>query len=308
MRFSHAHAFTAMALVLLMGCAPKPTSVFKESELAYFRGLFRPTGEVGWPTRGMMGKAEREAAAITSFRTHSSEVLPILVRGWEEGLAFPLPEEKPLRMPIPPMHEDILHLIICLDPAAAETMLVKKVRSHERMDAFNMSRDMLISILYWRLHSKQSMGLFKELIAENPDYRFLFVVYCAQENDRAGLADAKVLLRANKGQRYSLEAALREAAVYQLEGNTKALKEMYIRCPDCPEALYPLWGLVFMGRKDVVSGLAGARYVNDMAFPVLKATEKWEHDKSRPPCESGPVKGLLEMAVVNQYTPHRPVG
>lgn len=301
-----AHAFATIALVFLMSCSPKPASVFKDPEIAYLRGLFRPYGQPGWPT---MGKAERETAALASFRTHSAEVLPILIRGWDEGWQeYPWPEETPARMSVPQMNNDLLRLIICLNPAWAETMLVKQCRSLKGTHGADFSREIMLSNLYWRLHSKQSMGLFRDLMAEDPgQWRFKFVIYCAQENDRAGLPDAKVLLQAYKEKREPVEAALREAAVYQLEGNIKALQEMYRRCPDCPEALYPLWGLVFMGRKDIVSELAGSRYVNDKTFPVLAAAEKWERDKSRPPCDSAPVKGLVEMAVVNQYTPHRPI-
>lgn len=300
--------FVAMTFSFFLGCSPKPATVFKEPEMAYFRGLFRPHGEVGWPTRGMMGKTEREAAAIASFKAHPGEVLPILIRGWEEGFAFPLREEEPGRWPIPPMHEDILHLIICIDPAAAETMLVNKVRSPERAGEVNMPHDMLLSTLFWRLHSKQSMRLFKELMAEDPDkWRFPFVIYCAQVNDPAGLADAKILLRANRGEREPWEDALREAAVCQLEGDVKGMQRMCVRYKDSLGVWHPLWALVFMGRKDLVRELAMSSPVEGQALTVLEADEKRERDNTIPPCNSGPVPGLFEMSVVWRYTPHGPI-
>lgn len=255
-----------------------------------------------------MGKAEREAAAIASFRTHPAEVLPILIQGWEEGFSFPLPEEAPSRRPIPPMNEEILHLIICLDPAAAETMLVNKMRSLKGVREGDSSRDMLLSTLYWRLHSKQSMRLFKELMAEDPNqWRLFYVIYCAQENDLAGLADAKILLRACKGKRDALECTVGQAAVYQLEGDVKGLQRMCVRYKDSPDALNPLWALVFMGRKDLVRELAMSGPVQAKALTVLEGNEKWERAKSRPPCDSGPVPGLFQLAVVWQYAPHGPI-
>lgn len=301
----HFRAFATIAFVFLLACSPKPASTFKDPEIAYLRGLFRPYGQPGWPT---MGKTERETEALASFRTHPAEALPILMKGWEEGWqGYPWPEKTPPRMSVPPLNDDLLSLIICLDPAGAETMLVGKFKDVKGHPAADLSRDIILSNLYWRLHSKQTMPLFKELLAEDPDrWRFLFVTYLAQENDPSGLAEAKLLLGANGEKCGPSETAMCEATICQFDGDAKALQEMCVRYKGSKEALYPLWALVFMGRRDLVEQLAGPPERIDAALRVMRAAELWEKERNSPPCETREVKSLFEMTVLNQYTPPGP--
>ena len=234
---------------------------------------------------------------VESLRNHPKEILPVLISGWENGWKnYPWKSSD-----LPPVwllknNRNLLDLIICLDPKEAEKMLVKafdpepfQENSQARLD----EREEILIVLYWKLHSNQWKPLLKPLAERGErNYTRLYIVWCAQENDKDGLELAEAQLKKEETEHSGERSPQYQSYVYQLRGDVEGLKAL-CRQYHYDEGAnsgfrYPLWSLSFMKRDDVVTDFANGHYrpeLKKLAKGILVCAEKWRETRSTNPCE-----------------------
>lgn len=290
-------------LVIGLSCAPHNSVVFKNPEIAYLRSLFRPNGS---PPKATLGKPELEKAALASFRQHPEEILPVLIKGWNEGWkSFPWKEATPSNMSIPPCDRDLLRLLVCIDPTKAELVLIQKLAEVENQTVNDPFRVQILSDLIFRLNSDKWMKHFKALAEQKPDqWGYLFICCCAEDNKPNALPTAKNFLCDEKNKMNRLQS---QAYVFQMDNNVEALKGMVAESSDAAGALVPLWSLIFMGRRDVVEKMQARPPFPDVLSAVLDAADKWETERAKPPCDKETSNlSLFELIAMNRYTHSSP--
>jgi hypothetical protein len=324
-------------LLLLLGCSAdkkkeiQDTAPFTSAEADYIKMLFwgpragsmparnDPTKDIesndikklllnphlksGWQDYESPVLRAMKPAVNESFRSHSKEVLPILISGWENGWKnYPWKSSD-----LPPFwllknNRNLLDLIICLDPEEAEKMLVKafnpepfQKNSQARLD----EREEILIVLYWKLHSNRWKPLLKPLAERGErDYTRLYVVWCAQENDKDGLEQAETLLKKKSQDSSRDKLAEYQSYVYQLKGDVEGLKALckqyHSNERDNSGLMYPLWSLSFMKRDDILSDYANGPYepeLKKVAKSILIRARKWREIRNTNPCEVE-MKGL----------------